>query len=271
MTVIATIISKYCCAHASDSLITEPKDDGTYKIIECRKTKIVLVRQFSGAMAYWGLALCSNGFSTLEWLGEQAEKANQFENPEEFANHISKKLNDLLSIIKFENESDKGIGIHFTAYEIVEGVHIPELFAIRNFKDLGYKVLLPEGVQVSRNTFDQLPNSLRDYSLSKIERRLAVYKYLEEDALFLYNNGDPEMFNPAANAIFNMFRVAADRHILKFPRNEKSFRKIVQRPIYLVSEIQKQYVKEGHQLVGGEMHNLSITPTGKYDSDTDEV
>jgi hypothetical protein len=271
MTIISAIISKFCCAHASDSLLTKVKEDGKYEIIEDKKTKIIPVRHFSGAMALMGISLLTNGFSMLEWLREQAEQANQFGTAEEFAKDISMKLNYQLSRIMSKNKSDKGIGIHFTAYEEIDGVRIPELFFIRNYKNTGYKELIPEGVQVSRNTYDSLPEQLRNGSLGEKECRIAVFNYLENGGIFLFNNGDTEMFNPALRALLDIFRVAVERKQLIVPRTEKAHRRFIQRPIYLVAEIQKNYIKEGYRLVGGKIHNISITPSGNYGTDTEDI
>lgn len=273
MTVIATIISKYCCAHASDSLLST-YNNKTYQKIEYKKTKIVAVRNFTGAMAYWGLAKYRN-WSTLQWLIEQASKSNQFATPEDFAQFISIQLNQILSGMNFKKEQDKGIGIHFTVYEKVDGIRIPELFVIRNFNGTNYNEILPDGMRVTRETYGNLPETLQvvapGIDHGKSECRYIVRDYLENGGLFMYNNGDPEMFNSAAASIQNMFFVAAKRGILDYSDDAKTYRKIVKWSIDQVTKMQHEFVKDGQQLVGGKTHNLSITPIGEYMSDTDKV
>jgi hypothetical protein len=54
VTVISTVITRYCTVHASDSLITKLQPDGSAIPIEWEQSKIILVRPWRGAMSYWG-------------------------------------------------------------------------------------------------------------------------------------------------------------------------------------------------------------------------
>ena len=117
MTVISTVITGRYTAHASDSFLTELQSDGSHTIIEKQQTKIVRVPQFRGALAYWGLARYGKSWSTLDWLKERANDAVNYECSEQFARDLALRLNSTLSVLKFKNPLDKGVGIHFTAYE----------------------------------------------------------------------------------------------------------------------------------------------------------
>ncbi len=270
MTVIATVISRICTAHASDSLITRKRTGGKHEILDYETTKIVHVRHWVGAMAYWGLAVHEpHKWSTLDWLRQQANKANQFGSPEDFARFIGEQLNQSLSRMTFREEIEKGIGIHFTAYEWVDGYRIPELFAITNFESTEYKSLHPDGIRVTRETYNNVveDNSPRSEH-GKPQYRHVVRKHLDTNGLLLYNNGDPLMFNSAAASIFSMFKVAAQRNILKVPTSAKAHREIARWSIELVSRMQRDFVQDGYQMVGGKPHDLSVTPNGEYESDS---
>jgi len=165
-----------------------------------------------------------------------------------------------------------GIGIHFTAYEWIDDYPIPELFLITNFDNTEYSALHADGIHVTRETFGvafQIPNRVIEHS--KPDYRHQVRKYLEAGKVLLYNNGDPFMFNAAFSSIRDLFRIAEQRRILKPTTDPKAHRDIVGWPIELVYKVQKYFVKEGHQMVGGKPHNLSVTPRAEYESDTGDA
>lgn len=93
MSVVSTVISKVCTAHASDSFITERKTDGSYHVQENKQSKIVHVPQFRGAMAYWGLAqYAAHRWPTRKWLSDRAQHAGQSSDPEQFARDFAGDL-----------------------------------------------------------------------------------------------------------------------------------------------------------------------------------
>lgn len=273
MTVISTIISRYCTAHATDSLVTQEQNDGSYKILDQETTKILCVRRWAGIMAYCGLSTKPEyGWSTLDWLSTRVSQAKQFTAPEDFANDLKDCLSQELAKMTFRKPIEQGIGIHFTAYERVDGYLIPELFAISNFKDTSYQELHPDGIRVTRETYGvafQTDDRGPQYAQSRYRRD--VHKFLQSNNVLIYNNGDPWMFNSAAGAIGNLFEIARQRKVLRAPSDAKAHRDIVVWPIQLVSKVQRHFVIEGHQKVGGKLHNLSVTQNGEYETDTGEV
>jgi|GEM_PF-693630 len=276
MTVISTVITQFCTAHASDSMVTRGKNEKDYHILDLKSTKIVCVRRWSGAMTYFGLAVCDDLktgnrlWSTLEWLRSQANNATQFNAPEEFARDLATKLDHKINSLPITDEKEKGIGIHFTAYEDVDGIPIPEFFHITNFANVEYKQLLPEGVRVTRETYNNLTND-GDSPRSRHgepEYRREVRKRLSSGGMLIFNNGDTDMFNIASDAIRGIMNEAKKRNILQ-PRNDpKAHRELAMWPIELVAKVQKNFIKSGYQKVGGDLHNLSITPIGEYASET---
>jgi hypothetical protein len=282
MTVITTVISKYCTAHASDSLITKEKEsgDGKREVVEQEKSKIVCMRPWRGAMTCWGLAKIGNQW-TADWLKERAMQANQVADPEEFAVSVRDQLNSALSRMRFRKPLDAGIGIHFTVYEYIDGYRIPELFQITNFRDppvgsaYRYQELYQEGVKVRREAYEAyaINNKEEQDKPSRSRHGLPEYrhelrKYLNEGGILVFNNGDTVMFNAAISGILNMFEATRARGVLDLPEEPATFRKIALWPIDQVCKVQENFVKEGYRLVGGKRHNISITPDGEYDSDT---
>ena len=265
MTVIATVITRYCTAHASDSLITELQDDGSRKQIESKKSKIVRVKHWRGAMAYYGLAKHDgHDWSTFDWLKDQARSANQYSSAGEFAQEVTNGLNEEISKMHFENNVDAGIGIHLTVYERINDYWIPELFHIRNWGDISYQSVIPKGVCVSRQTYHTINKEAEELLQGEPEYRLKVQQYLESNEMLIYNNGDPEMFNSAAYAIHGMFKVLMKREVLDKQDKVKTYQAIARRPIEVVKNAQHDFCHEQYRLVGGRLHDLAITPEGDY-------
>jgi hypothetical protein len=251
-------------------MVTIIQDDGTYTAIETAETKIVCVRPWAGIMTYFGLASVKEiGWSTLRWLRVQAGQAANFGSPEEFANHVARTLQHELSRMTLRNPISKGIGIHFTAYENIDGYLIPELFAITNFFSTTYQELLPAGARVTRETYGVVAS----VNERPPEHRLPQYRhqvrtFLDRNHNLVYNNGDPSMFNTAFQAIGNLISLAAQRHALVPIEDTKEHRALAYWPIEIVASTQRRFFKAGFRMVGGKPHNLSVTPEGIYESDT---
>jgi hypothetical protein len=273
MTVISTVITRRCTVHASDSLITELQPDGRALPVEWERSKIIPVHHWRGALAYWGLANYeAYGWSTLDWLQEQAQTANSYDSAEEFAQDLSEKLQKAIARMHFVKPVHAGIGVHFTAYEYLEGYWIPELFLVSNWTDTSYMSLRRGGVGSSRETCGTVANIAREREHREVKFRLRVHQYLQQrGGMFVYNNGDPVMFNTAADAVLGMFRVLAERGSLTEPEKVETYLAIARRPIEVVSRAQLDFCREGARVVGGKPHDLAITPNGEYISTTGDV
>lgn len=156
MTVITTLITSRCTVHATDSLITVLQPDGSRRPLEWQKPKIVPVRRFRGAISYWGLAEVRGTWSTLDWLKARTQDAVNFASPEEFAQELARRLQQEITGIAVANPIDRGIGLHFTAYERVDDRWIPELFLVSNWQDPSYTAIRATGVGYSRETLASL-------------------------------------------------------------------------------------------------------------------
>jgi hypothetical protein len=268
MTVIATVITAHFTIHATDSFITFPKNDGTFEIKESKKTKIVPVPAWRGALSYWGLATHKPDWSTLNWLQVLAKKTREHSSAEEFARAIASELTAALRARTFQNTLERGIGIHFSAYEEVNGYWIPELFHIRNWTDESYSAV-HKSVTVTRETFGTTLNT-RDRSEADgtPERRLHVYKFLQEGKMLIFNNGDPALFNPIANGVLSTLSGLHQRGELRDPTDVKTHLAITRRPVEIASKLLTDFARADMRRVGGKPHDLAIAPNGQMTSTT---
>lgn len=273
MTVISTLITARCTAHATDSLITELQPDGSRMPIDWKKPKIVPVRRFRGAISYWGLAGIHGGWSTLEWLTAQVQNAVNSPSPEDFAQELARRLQQEITGIAVATPIDRGIGLHFTAYECVGDRWIPELFLVSNWQDPSYTAIRPTGVGYSRETLASLDGRGWQPDDRRADLRILVSQFLHGEGvyqgrgkgLFRYNNGDPSLYNPPANAIQGMLTTMAERRWLKALGVSEAIQ-LARRPVEVVSEIQRDFCRADRRIVGGKIHDLAITPGGRYAS-----
>ena len=151
MTVVSTVIHRKCTAHACDSLVTKTNPDGTLEPIEWQKPKIFRVEKWRGAISYWGLSIYGT-WNTAEWLSDRAKNVAGFESAEAFGHSLAKDLQNETGRFPVRRQRDRGLGLHFTAYEFVEGSWIPELFLISNWMDIHDTALRPDGFGCTRES-----------------------------------------------------------------------------------------------------------------------
>jgi hypothetical protein len=250
--------------HATDSLITRLNRVGEREPIEWEETKIIPVRAWRGAMSYYGLAQVEGCWSTLDWLRDQTGKANKFKTAVEFARALAEILNQEIAALPIRRETDKGIGIHFSTYEWINGYWIPDLIHISNWNDTSYTALRSSGVGVSADLSGAISNRTTGLPDDGTAIRLEVHKAIHAGEWFQYNNGDPRLFNSAAKAIFDMFEELNRRGILRDANNIETIRALTSLPVEVVSNIQRGFCANGMRVVGGRIHDLAITPKGEY-------
>lgn len=268
MTVISTLVSRVCTAHASDSFITQLQADGSYRVVESQGSKIVGVRHWRGAMSYWGLAT-SGSWSTFEWLRQRASHASSFRSAENFARDLAAQLQEALP--RFATPTDAGIGIQFSAYEYVNNSWIPELFLISNWADPSYSSLRPEGIGVSRETYHAISGEPPREEHQQPGYRLRVNAFLQEGGLLMFNNGDPALFNAAANGLGAMFHELTRRGRIRAPNEITTYLAMARRPVEIVANSQRDFCETGVRLVGGRPHDLAVTPNAEYHSSTGDA
>ncbi len=269
MTVISTFITSHCVVHASDSLITTETSKGKYEVCETKRSKVIAIPHFRGAMSYWGLAKYGN-WVMVDWLQDQANKATAFESAEEYASSVAIELNKAIKSMRFSNPMYSGIGIHLTVYEYKANYWIPELFLISNYTSTSYTAIHPE-IHISRETYHTISGEAPSRKHSDEACRLKVHQHLQEGKWFFYNNGDPIMFNNAANAILSSINDLAQRGLLLENIDVGICQAIARRPIELISKIQADFCRENARLVGGKPHSFAITPGGEYFSETGDL
>lgn len=274
MTVVSTIITRHYTAHASDSFLTMYHPNGTLEVVEDQQSKLVDVRAFRGVMSYWGLARHEGGWDTFQWLRERAKRAGDSVSAAAFAEACATELTAELSRCRFANPRDSGLGIHFTAYEEINGYQIPELFVLSRWKDESYREVLPAyKFRVTRETYATLkrlnPPDGRSPEFGQPTYRLEVHKTLQDQPLmFMFNNGDPTLFNPIASSIRDSLAELSRRRQLKDPTSLQTHLSIVRRPVEVVSTLLADLTDRGKRHIGGKPHDLAVSPGGLYHSTT---
>lgn len=267
MTVITTLFTNSCTVHASDSLLTTQQPDGSFKSHEFRESKIISVDRYRGAMSYFGLASYGN-FNTHDWLlGQRSNTISK--TAEKYAEFISTELTNTYRQLGILNNFNSGLGIHFSCYECIDGEYFPELFFITNYFTVGK--VNPEGFIYTRDTYKTLKKCAPDPSHRDKQYRMQVKKYINSAGLIWFNNGDSVLFNSAANAIFNAFMTLKSRGYLIQPFGPKECRNLARRPVEIVKNVQRDFCDSKKRLVGGKIHDLSITPNGQYESSTGDI
>jgi hypothetical protein len=269
MTVVATIITKHCVAHATDSFLTRCDPHGNRTVIESRASKLVRVGAFSGAISYWGLASHGSDWETHKWLADEAGKAVSHASASAFAEHLALGLTNALVTRRFRTPPDGGLGLHFSAYERVGNYWVPELFQIRNWVDESYRQVRPAGFEVRRETYGAMAGtSDRSAEDGSPARRMEVHSRLQSAVLLRFVNGDPALFNPLANAMLDVFVELYTRGNIKHGNTDRTHLALVRRPVEVLSHLLTDMVPKDKRLIGGKTHDLAIRPGRRYSSTT---
>lgn len=202
----------------------------------------------------------------LDWLTSRAQQANQFNSPDLFANWLTNQLDAWLQTVAGPLQN-KGVGLHFSAYEQLPFGSVPEMFWITNWN--GAYVVQPHPV-AQRQTIISVTQSAQIPAPNQpdINERQSVRQHLQGAFNFLsYNHGDHQLFNQQASAILNSALVLRARGVLIANRIEYAGR-LALMPVEAVCNMQRRLSRPGTRAVGGRPHNLIITPNGQYSSTT---
>jgi hypothetical protein len=256
---------------ASDSFVTQTLANGKRMRVESEASKLVRVPAFRGVMAYWGLATLGSDWDTKRWLTTVARLAGNYGSAEEYALGLANLLNKGLARRSLVAKS--GLGIHFTAYEPIDGYRIPELSVITNWRDASYSKIEPTGFYVTRETYRTLLQLNIEHRLTSEHRseanRRQVHEALHEKAvMFRFNNGDPAIFNPIGNAAFETFATLYQRGDLRHAQSADTHLSLVRRPIELVSKLLIDLAVTKSRVIGGRPHAIAVNPHGQYFSNT---
>jgi hypothetical protein len=225
-------------------------------------------------MGYWGLAWLDDGWGTFQWLRDRAEGVGSTDSPAAFAEACAAQLTTELSRRKFANPRHSGLGIHFTAYEYIDGYWIPELFVLSRWTDATYRDVLPDfRFRVTRETYATLrgidPPDGRSSEVGQAAFRREVHAALHDAPLmFRFSNGDPALFNPIANCVLDTFAQLSSRGQLREPSSVETHLSIARRPVEIVSRLLADFAAPATRLIGGKPHDLAVTFGGIYQSTT---
>jgi hypothetical protein len=220
------------------------------------------------------IALLNDGWDTFQWLRKRAERTGGSASATAFAQDCAAELTAELRRRKFASPLHSGLGIHFTAYEYVNGYWIPELFVLSRWTDETYRDVLPDyQFRVTRETYATLkglhPPEGRSPEFGQADFRREVHAALQAAPLmFRFNNGDPALFNPIANSVLDTFIQLSGRRQLKEPSSIETHLSIARRPVEIVSKLLADLAAPDTRLIGGKPHDLTVTPGGVYQSTT---
>ncbi|HUM06584.1 MAG TPA: hypothetical protein VLT90_14050, partial [Terriglobales bacterium] len=153
-------------------------------------------------------------------------------------------------------------------YERMNDYWIPELFLISNWAGIPYTHIRLTGVGATRETYHTLNNVASMPEHREFDFRFKVHEALQSGVMFRYNNGDPALFNPVADAILDRFIELARRGVLNDPSSQKTHCGLVRLPIEIVSNLLSDFARKGTRLIGGKPHDLCVSPTGDFWSST---
>lgn len=265
MTVVACFIMGSCTVHASDSLLTSGRP-GALSELGWEDGKLVPVTQFRGAFGYYGFAGMSDGASTKRWLHLRASEAHRFPSADAFAAYVAQQATAWIAGVQSTATGPLGLGIHFTVYEWFDGYWVPELFHIRNWGTTIGSV--ERSFRWSRDTYATLGGQLTEASGARPELRAEVRRFLTEaDGFFRFNNGDPQVFNPLADAIQSTgFGILSRRVGGAASAGPQEWLSLARRPVEVACDLHRDLLGVGTRTVGGRAHDLLVRPDGVYAS-----
>ena len=269
MTAISTLISKRGISFATDSLLTTYlKSSKTHKILDYTQSKIIPAEKYHAAIAYYGFAKCGS-WSFYDWIKRKIAAYGNSLTLEEFSVKLENDLKQALSSFFRKFDLDSGIGLHIAGYENKGNVVLPELYHICNFTDTTYKKV--GEMSVGPQLYGTLPTEYKSVDDDTIDKKKQkINQFLEEGRLFIFNNGDPELFNPFSNAFFTSFMILQARKKTKYLDLDAQ-RAITRRPIEMIKNAQIDFFLEGKILIGGKIHDLTIDKSKKYKSTTGDI
>jgi hypothetical protein len=266
MTVISALLKLDLIVVSSDSIISSMQNGK--RIINpdsYRRPKFVSYPQLRCVAAYWGIANIKVDseivWETYDWLYSKGSLQSQFDSLESFGQHLK---DDLLSIFNKYNIKNRGIGIHLSGFEDIDGSWVPEMFLISNYTSTDYQHL--GQLEYSRRTYlDSYPD--RDFDNIPINvQRIQYLADLRTGSYSLYNNGDPIMFNNYANAYQQAIKNAGHKGILKGGLNRDFYIEQAKNPIKQVALFQRKYYIKESIVVGGKIHAITMDSTGKVEN-----
>lgn len=273
MTLISAIVSSKGTAIATDSVLTLKQQSNPQSVlqIEWQLPKLIRLEKFKGSISFWGdavaeprLPLPDNktkikfNWTLFKWLTDKAKNITE-SNLEDFVKRLTI---DLKSEYKKKNWLSYGIGLHITGYELIGDTYVPELFLISSFANPSYNEV--KDWSYSRETYHTLMNTPTEPGHRERHCRLAVHQYLIDGGLFIYNNGDPNLFNHIFDGIFAAYLHSRKLGRAKDLEDLRDLSNLVRRPIEIVAKFQSDFFRKDKILIGGKIHDLAVWRDGNY-------
>ncbi|MBA4026768.1 MAG: hypothetical protein C0473_00860 [Cyanobacteria bacterium DS3.002] len=272
MTVNVVYLTQYGSVHATDSLIV----DGHMNLVPetSGKPKIVILPNYNGAASWFGFAgFMDQGipWAANDWLEKEYEKHKE-KTPTEFGEILVTQLNDLLGRNTGPMSPPRGMGIHLTFYETVQGKPVPELLWITNNNGItglgGYKQGEGPAFVSQRQTFHNITKQENFENHGNPACRLVVDNYLSVIKPLPYQNGDNVLTNMPINIVEALVETFLVRRELVSTDNLRIFGKRALFRVEFAALAQKCFALANKIKVGSPCFNLMITPTGEYFTDT---
>jgi len=192
MTVILAQLQTGRSIHCSDSLLTRKTDGRRERVEGSGMAKIISCPKFHGAISWWG-SVGTDTWNAKNWLEEVISRLDVREkmSVDNFADSLADELTYLLKESHLEKQ--RGIGLHFTSLEKIDGNLIPELFLITNYNGMEYQT--SHRFVSQRQTFHTISDN-RDSDVDLHKRpsyRQKVFETLRHAPL-IYSNGQPQLF-----------------------------------------------------------------------------
>lgn len=270
MTVVTTLLTREHIAVGSDSLITR-KIDNKLEVVEDKEPKFVFFKKLNCVACYWGLAQAYEGgtdklaWSMHPWLEEQIPYSEKSSSIAQFGAQLAKELTGRLNYGSLKKVESKGLGIHLAGFENVKNLVIPELYLLSNYGlNKGVYSKSSDTINFSARTFHDFKHQIEKTIIKTTEdERFEMYKLLKIKEAFIFNNGDPIMFNSFAHGYINLFYHLKSRHALRPMTPIEELKELASFPIRTVKEFQERYYKSDQVVVGGDIHAAVISKTGQ--------
>jgi hypothetical protein len=273
MTLISALISIRGTAVSTDSLLTirNKATPDSFDQVEWNLSKLVRLEKFCGTISFWGDAVAEPKYpipkdkkktefkwTLYHWLTEKCKNISE-NSLEDFVRRLTQELKAEYAKRQWLKY---GIGLHVTGYELIEGTYIPELFLISNYANTGYVEL--RDLSYSRETFHTITETPPEERHRDSECRKVVHQYLINGGLIIYNNGDPNLFNPVFKAIFDTYLHSRQLDKVKEIETLQNLISLIRRPIEIVAKFQSDFFKEDKMLIGGQVHDLAVWRDQSY-------
>ncbi|MBK8225507.1 MAG: hypothetical protein IPK73_31225 [Candidatus Obscuribacter sp.] len=272
MTVNLVYVTTHGVAHATDSLIVDLNMKPVHA--ESGKAKIFAIPRFQGAISWHGTAAFPGGWRAMKWI-ESEVASYKGNSPDELAGIMAENLTQVFWANTGVVLSERGMGLHFTFYEKVDNLNIPELIWITNFNSITalgqYKPDQGPRFVAQRQTFHTFTKQSDFEHHARDSYRKVVANYLSLLGPLVYQNGDILLTSLSAGmveqALLNLL-------VRKELRSNDPLENFGRRALYraeIAALTQRVFSSPEKVGVGTPCFNLIIPPEGPMFTDTREI